>query len=109
MAVLSNVERGPLMRTVDNLGVPFAELVAAEDVRSYKPAPNHFEQLRERLGERASGQVHVAGSIYHDIKPAVELGIPVIWVNRKGESVPRNLNAQAVKSDLLQVCEELGV
>jgi FMN phosphatase YigB (HAD superfamily) len=29
--------------------------------------------------------VHVAQSLYHDIAPAAELGIPSIWINRLGE------------------------
>jgi len=30
--------------------------------------------------------VHVAQSHFHDIVPAVELGIPSVWINRLGES-----------------------
>ncbi len=29
--------------------------------------------------------VHVAASLYHDIAPAVALGIPTVWINRLGE------------------------
>jgi 2-haloacid dehalogenase len=29
--------------------------------------------------------VHVAQSLFHDIAPAAELGIPSIWINRLGE------------------------
>jgi FMN phosphatase YigB (HAD superfamily) len=29
--------------------------------------------------------VHVAASLFHDIAPAVELGLPTIWINRLGE------------------------
>jgi 2-haloacid dehalogenase len=30
-------------------------------------------------------QIHVAQSLFHDIAPANELGIPSVWVNRLGE------------------------
>ena len=29
--------------------------------------------------------MHVAQSQFHDIVPAAELGIPIIWINRLGE------------------------
>ena len=32
-----------------------------------------------------AGHVHVAQSLFHDIAPANELGIPSIWINRLGE------------------------
>jgi 2-haloacid dehalogenase len=29
--------------------------------------------------------VHVAASLFHDIAPARELGLPTVWINRLGE------------------------
>ena len=29
--------------------------------------------------------MHVAASLFHDIVPALELGLPTIWINRLGE------------------------
>jgi len=29
--------------------------------------------------------VHVAASLFHDVAPANELGLPSIWINRLGE------------------------
>jgi FMN phosphatase YigB (HAD superfamily) len=29
--------------------------------------------------------VHVAASLFHDIAPATELGLPTVWINRLGE------------------------
>jgi FMN phosphatase YigB (HAD superfamily) len=34
----------------------------------------------------ADTHVHVAGSLFHDVAPAAELGLPTIWINRLGES-----------------------
>ena len=30
--------------------------------------------------------MHVAASLFHDVRPANELGLPSIWINRLGES-----------------------
>jgi len=106
LAIASNVERASLSRTVDKLGIPFAELVTAEDVRSYKPAAPHFEEMQRRLG---ACQVHVAGSLFHDIEPAGALEIPTVWVNRRGEELPASAKPKLVTKDLLELCEELGV
>jgi len=29
--------------------------------------------------------LHAAQSLFHDVEPATELGIPTIWINRLGE------------------------
>ena len=62
-------------------------------MRSYKPAPAHFEAARARLG----GQrwLHAAQSYFHDVVPARRLGIPVAWINRKGEIPPQPSGAEA--------------
>jgi FMN phosphatase YigB (HAD superfamily) len=63
--------------------VRFDLLVTAQQVGSYKPAAGHFLEARRRLaGQR---WLHAAQSYFHDVEPAVALGIPVIWINRKGE------------------------
>jgi FMN phosphatase YigB (HAD superfamily) len=30
--------------------------------------------------------VHVAASLFHDVAPASELGLPSVWINRLGET-----------------------
>ncbi|HEX9149268.1 MAG TPA: haloacid dehalogenase, partial [Thermoanaerobaculia bacterium] len=63
--------------------VSFDVVVTAQQVRSYKPAPGHFEEARRRVGEAC--WLHAAQSFFHDVVPARNLGIPVAWVNRKAE------------------------
>jgi 2-haloacid dehalogenase len=57
----------------------------AGEIGSYKPAHRHWQVFYEQTGADPAGHVHVAQSIYHDIAPAAELGIPSIWINRLGE------------------------
>jgi 2-haloalkanoic acid dehalogenase type II len=109
MLILSNVDRAPLHSLVERLGVPFAELVTSEDVRSYKPAAVHFNEAKRRLGPRAAGQVHVAASPFHDLEPAQKLGLPTIWVNRKGVRLPEGLAPKIVVKDLVELCKKLGL
>ncbi len=81
LGILSNVDNDLLAGTLKHLTSPFNIKVTAENVRSYKPAPAHFDQARKIIGDRP--WVHVAASQYHDIEPAVKLGIRAVWVNRK--------------------------
>jgi 2-haloalkanoic acid dehalogenase type II len=82
LGILSNVDDDLLEGTLKHLTIPFDILITAERVRSYKPATTHFEQARKTIDVN-KGWLHVAASLYHDIKPASKLQIKTAWVNRK--------------------------
>jgi 2-haloalkanoic acid dehalogenase type II len=83
LGILSNVDDDLLEQTRRQFPVPFSCIVTAAQVGSYKPAEGHFREARRRIGERR--WLHAAQSYFHDVVPARNLGIPVAWVNRKGE------------------------
>jgi 2-haloalkanoic acid dehalogenase type II len=85
LGILSNVDDDLLAGTLCHLSVPFDFLVTAQQVGSYKPARGHFLTARERIGEHR--WIHAAQSYFHDVVPARTMGIPVAWINRKGEVV----------------------
>jgi 2-haloacid dehalogenase len=85
IAVLSNTDRNLLLESEKRIGVPFDLAIVAEDVRSYKPAPAHWEEFFERTTADKERHVHVAASLFHDIAPARELGLKTVWINRLGE------------------------
>ena len=86
LAILSNCDDDLLATTLERMPVSFDLTVTAEQVGSYKPAPGHFLAARTLIGSRR--WVHAAQSYYHDVVPARALGIPVAWINRKGEAAP---------------------
>jgi 2-haloalkanoic acid dehalogenase type II len=94
LGILSNIDNDLLSGTVRHFTSPFEIKVTAENVRSYKPAFRHFEEARRIIGDRS--WVHVAGSQYHDIEPAVKLGIRAVWVNRKNARPRRNFSEKEV-------------
>jgi 2-haloacid dehalogenase len=65
--------------------VPFEFAIVASEIGSYKPAHRHWQVFESRTSASAGVHVHVAASLYHDIAPAVELGLPTVWINRLGE------------------------
>jgi 2-haloacid dehalogenase len=86
LAILSNTDRDLIDASMDAIGVHFDLAIVAGEIGSYKPAHRHWEVFRERVGGAdAIGHVHVAQSLFHDIGPAHELGIPSIWINRLEE------------------------
>jgi 2-haloacid dehalogenase len=85
LAILSNTDRDLIEASMERIGVPFELAVVASEIGSYKPARGHWDALVERTASDRGAHVHVAASLYHDIAPAAELGIPAIWINRLGE------------------------
>src|SRR5262249_421761 len=85
LAFLSNTDRDLLESSLVTIGAQFALLVGASEIGSYKPATRHWEVFFERSGADRTRHVHVAQSLFHDIAPANELGLPSIWINRLGE------------------------
>jgi len=85
LAILSNTDRDLIDASMEALGVSFETAIVAGEIGSYKPAHKHWDVFYEQTGADRAGHVHVAQSVYHDIAPAAELGIPSIWINRLDE------------------------
>ena len=84
LAILSNTDRDYIDASLARIGVPFDQAIVASEIGSYKPAHRHWEVFREQVGDPGT-HVHVGASLFHDVAPAVELGLPTVWINRLGE------------------------
>lgn len=85
LAILSNTDRDLIDASMEALQVPLELAIVAGEIGSYKPAHRHWEVFYETTGADRRGHVHVAQSLFHDIVPARELGIPSVWINRLRE------------------------
>jgi 2-haloalkanoic acid dehalogenase type II len=83
LGILSNVDDDLLAGSRRHFPVTFEFWVTAQEVGAYKPARPHFDRGRQRVAGRT--WLHAAQSHFHDVRPARALGIPVAWINRKGE------------------------
>jgi 2-haloacid dehalogenase len=83
LAILSNTDRDYIEASMERLGVPFEFAIVASEIGSYKPALGHWRAFEERVG--TPPDVHVAASLFHDVAPANDLGLPSVWINRLGE------------------------
>jgi len=86
LAILSNTDRALILESGKRIGVPFDLIITAEEIRSYKPAHAHWEKFFELTTADREHHVHVAASLFHDVAPARELGLKVVWINRLGEA-----------------------
>jgi len=83
LAILSNTDRDFIDASMERIGIPFELAIVASEIGSYKPAHGHWEAFGVKV--KADRHVHVAASLFHDVAPARELGLPTIWINRLGE------------------------
>jgi 2-haloacid dehalogenase len=83
LAILSNTDRDLIDASMEAIGIGFDDSIVAGEIGSYKPATRHWEVFREKHSDVE--HVHVAQSLFHDIAPTSELGIPNVWINRLGE------------------------
>jgi 2-haloalkanoic acid dehalogenase type II len=86
--ILSNVDTDILEETIRKNSLEVDGYVTAEEVRSYKPAREHWLTFLRKTGARRKEILHVAQSIFHDILPAQDLGIASAWVNRYRDAAP---------------------
>jgi 2-haloacid dehalogenase len=86
LAVLSNTDRDLLDASLARIGVEFDLTVVASEIGAYKPAAGHGGEFFARSGADRERHVHVGASLFHDVAPAVALGLRTIWINRLGES-----------------------
>ena len=108
LAILSNTDRDLIDASMEAIGVPFETAIVASEIGSYKPASRHWEVFREETCAESAAHVHVAQSLYHDVAPASELGIPCIWINRLGETAdPRPARALPSLTGLADALDEL--
>jgi 2-haloacid dehalogenase len=108
VGLISNVDDKLLGLTRRHFKVDFDLVVTAQQVRSYKPDPAHFKEAERRIGGK-KGWVHIGSSYYYDVEPCVKAKVPVIWVNRSGETLdPGAKKPTAEVKSLLEAARLLG-
>ena len=91
LAIIANIDRQFLGRSLRRLAVRFDALITAEDVRAYKPNPAIFHQALALLACPAQEVVHVAFGAENDLQPAQALGLRIVYLNRQKSPLPEVL------------------
>jgi 2-haloacid dehalogenase len=84
VGILSNIDDKLLGATRRHFRVDFDLVVTAQQVRSYKPDPAHFNECARRVEGKKKKWVHIASGYEPDVAVCIKKRIPVIWVNRHG-------------------------
>jgi 2-haloacid dehalogenase len=82
LAALTNCDIDLFTQTQRSFLQPFDLVVTAEHVSDYKPSLAHFNRFWRQSGVEKRDWIHAACSWYHDVKPAREMGIRCIWIDR---------------------------
>ena len=88
LAIISNVDRHLLGGSIRQFPVPFDARITAEDAHAYKPNPAIFRMALDRMSCQPNEVVHVSFGMEYDLKPAHDLGMRVIYLNRDGLARP---------------------
>jgi len=86
LAILSNSDPDLLDASLKTIGVEVDLRITAAEARSYKPAYGHWDMFFRTTAADREWHVHVAASLYHDVEPCAQLGLPCVWINRLDES-----------------------
>lgn len=88
--IVSNIDRADLDAALAHHGMTgrFAHLVTSQDACAYKPRPEMFTIALGLLGLSPHEVLHVGDSLSSDVAGAVNLGIPVAWLNRGRRPAP---------------------
>ena len=107
--LIANVDDKLLGLTRRHIPGDYDLVVTAQQVRSYKPDPAHFNEFARRIGGK-KGWVHITASYHHDVEPCAKLKVPTIWVNRRKEPLESGQKkpAEEVKT-LLEAVRALGL
>src|ERR1700744_2042792 len=107
--LISNIDDKLLGQTRRHIPLDFDLVVTAQQVRSYKPDPAHFNEFARRIGGK-KGWVHIASGLYTDIEPATKLKVRTIWITRRKEEIPAGgKKPTAEVKTLLEAAKLLGL
>ncbi len=107
--LIANIDDKLLGQTRRHIPGDYDLVVTAQQVRSYKPDPAHFNEFARRVGGK-KGWVHITADHYHDVEPLLKLKVPVVWINRRKEVLEGGMKkpTEEVKT-LLEATRLLGL
>ncbi len=108
LALVTNLDRDDVAPIARRLGVEIARIVTAGDLQVYKPAPELLLALEHELELDEDQLLHVSALPEHDLYTAEDLGVPAVFVNRRGDPLPEDLDVALQVRDLEALAEKLA-
>lgn len=101
--ILSNIDTTDILKAIEFHELKITDILTSEDVKSYKPRPELFNEALKRSKLNANEVIHIGDSILSDVGGAQNLGINVVWLNRLNKSVPEGIKPDFICKDLNEV------
>ena len=83
IALLSNADDGFLLPNLELLEVGFETVLSSEQAQIYKPRPELFQMMLERLGVSADETAYVGDRQLEDVLGPSQAGMHPVWINRE--------------------------
>lgn len=110
LVAFSNGERASVEHLLNraNIGKYFTDIVSAEEIQTFKPAPDVYQHLLSRIGARYD-QTWLISSNAFDIIGAKSFGLNAIWVKRTNDAIfdPWGIEPNAVINRLEELIKEV--
>lgn len=108
LAIISNVDDDLISQTLNNINVSFDTVVTSQQVCSYKPDISIFEQALHSLDETPGKVIHIAEGLC-EARPARQLGMSSIWVERSPRSDDKSGAIPHAKAPCLMAIVEAAI
>ncbi|MFD0675220.1 HAD family hydrolase [Cohnella sp. GCM10027633] len=100
--ILSNIDTADILKAIEFHNIKITDILTSEEVKSYKPRPELFNEALKRSQLNANEVIHIGDSIFSDVGGAQSLGIGVIWLNRLNKSIPEGIPSN------INICKDLN-
>jgi 2-haloalkanoic acid dehalogenase type II len=97
--VLSNIDTEDILKAIEFHGLEVNGVITSEDVKSYKPRSEMFNEALRRYKLDKSEVLHVGDSLTSDVQGAQNFGIKAVWLNRKQKSLPEHIRPDYIFND----------
>ena len=112
-ALLSNADDDFLLPNLELLDIDFEAVLSSEMVRSYKPQPELFREMLDRLALSPGEAVYVGDRHYEDVHGASSVGMHAVWVDRGihglRDDLPHPMHRITNLMELPSVVDKLGI
>lgn len=83
--ILSNIDTFDVKTAIEFHKLEVREVITSEDVKSYKPRPEMFQQALKLSNLSKDEVLHVGDSPSSDVSGAMNVGIKSVWINRNNK------------------------
>jgi 2-haloalkanoic acid dehalogenase type II len=109
LCLVTNIDNAEIYSAVQYLNLHFNHIVTSEDCKAYKPRKEAFEKALALLGQKAEDVLHVGDSLQSDVKGAQNLGIPVLWIDRRKRPLDSWIKPEYIADSLSGLLDIPGI